>query len=309
MHIDRLIIDLKRCTIMDLFRFNLKICFSCNYCFYLIIHPKFICQEVPCNKKIIFLGTMSIHKINMFAAWCEGNSIEQKNACVLKFVLNRLGLREYEMDNRYQITVDRVKNFNSSLAKMWKTCNRSRTILEKRYCEWLKGSIVFFDPNENRQEQSTRKGRPCKPFTELGNQRKKQKIMPLLVKYSSTELTFAARKSLEFSGQRNASRIIKEVSEHSPERATKIKKVINSASMKITKYTPEEALGFFIDARLTKKSYVLMQKGAKYRNANIYPNYNILLHAKKKCYPDENKMELTDISAEVKLQALVNHTV
>lgn len=50
-----------------------------------------------------------------------------------------------------------------------------------------------------------------------------------------------------------------------------------------------------------------MQSGAKIRNANIYPSYDALLLAKKKCYPIG--VQISDLFAEVPLQSLVDHTV
>ena len=241
----------------------------------------------------------------MFAIWCEHSSLEQKNASVLKFILNTLNLNECQSDIKCGLVKQKVVNFNSFVSSRWKSCNRTRKVFENKYYDWLDESILFF---ENQPEPGSSKGRPHKSFIDLGEKRKKRKILPLLENYSTAELTFAARRSLESSGQRNASRVLKEVSENSPGRATKIRKALNTLPLKPIKYTPEEAVAFFIDARLTKKSYTLMQQGAKYRNANIYPNYNILLDAKKRCYPTEENIVITDISAEVNLQALVDHT-
>lgn len=58
---------------------------------------------------------------------------------------------------------------------------------------------------------------------DLGDQRKRQKLMPLLDNYFTEQLTFVAR-SLETSGQRNAANII---TENSPARATKMRKAMN----------------------------------------------------------------------------------
>ena len=50
-----------------------------------------------------------------------------------------------------------------------------------------------------------------------------------------------------------------------------------------------------------------MQTDAKIRNANIYPSYDTLMWAKKKCY--SLGVEISDRSAELSLQSLVDHTV
>ena len=253
---------------------------------------------------------MSVQKSELFNIWCQSNSIEEKNGGVLTFVLNKFHLNDQEESHTYKEVKEKVKNFNVSVNKMWKCCGRCRKKYETKHREWLNTTINFTEilSHFDKSLPSTSKGRPCKNFEDLGDQRKRQKIMPLVTDHSLPELTFATRKSLELSGQRTASKVIKEVSELSGKDVSKIKKVLDSPTSNPLKYTPEEALNLFIDGRLNKKSYVLIQQGAKHRNANIYPNYNILLAAKKQCFPDTKYFKVTDVSAEVQLQALVDHT-
>jgi len=88
-----------------------------------------------------------------------------------------------------------------------------------------------------------------------------------------------------------------------------MKKAIYSPEKPIIPYTPDEALVLYIDGDYTKNSYILMRSGAKEQNANIYPSYDVLKSAKKKCYPNDSFITITDLSAEVTLQALVDHTI
>lgn len=80
-----------------------------------------------------------------------------------------------------------------------------------------------------------------------------------------------------------------------------------SADNQPIKYTAEEALALYIDGGYTKKAYKDLQSGTKKRNANIFPTYDVLLSAKKMCYP--SGLNVTDHSFEVPLQSLVDHTV
>lgn len=253
---------------------------------------------------------MSVVKRELFNVWCQGTSIDEKNNAVLTFVLNKYHLNDQEASNIYHSVKEKVRNFNVSVNKMWQCCTRTRNKFETKHRDWLNTTIDFFDIQSHFDQSipSTSRGRPCKSFEDLGDQRKRQKIMPLVTEHSLSELTFATRKSLELSGQRTASKIIKEVAALKVKDASKIKKALDSPPSKYIKYTPEEALSLFIDGRLSKKSYVLMQQGAKRRNANIYPNYNILLAAKKKCFPEKKFIKVNDVLAEVELQALVDHT-
>ncbi|KAF0704275.1 Uncharacterized protein FWK35_00031990, partial [Aphis craccivora] len=68
--------------------------------------------------------------------------------------------------------------------------------------------------------------------------------------------------------------------------ATKNLKKIKSAYKDVNKncpipYTPDEALAFMIDNKLTKQQYTNIRLGSKKRNCDIYPSYeNIILEKK-----------------------------
>lgn len=249
---------------------------------------------------------MSLNKRELFEVWRKEKTIKQKNLSVLVFVSFKF-VEECANDEKYNTIRKNVCRFNSKVAQMWKECNRTLKFFEEKHHQWLDENIEFFSKDVD-EKGHLQRGRPSKDFNEVGNQSKRQKILPLLENYSSEELALATRKSLEASGRRDAAKIIQEATTSSPTRATKIKKAYHSTVSLPTKYTPEEALALFVDCHCTKKSYIMMQQGAKLRNANIYPNYNVILHEKKKCYPDKEHIIITDISAEVNLQELVNHT-
>lgn len=255
---------------------------------------------------------MSLTRRDLFDVWHQQRSITQKNLSVLTFVLAKLGVEQSPDDEKYNDIIKIVGSFNSKVAKMWKESKRTLKVFEVRHCQWLNEKMELFSENvfvdTSKEISGARKGRPFKDFSEVNDQSKRRKILPLLENYSLEELTFATSKSLNKSGRKDAARLVKEVSASSPKRATRIKKAYQSTSSLLVKYTPEEALALFVDGRYTKKSYILMQQGTKSRNANIYPNYNIILDAKKKCYPGEEHILITDISAEVSLQMLVHHT-
>ena len=83
-----------------------------------------------------------------------------------------------------------------------------------------------------------------------------------------------------------------------------MKKNFASEVSKPIAYTSDEALDFYVNGGFSKHSYELMQTGGK--KWNIYPLYDALLLAKKCC---PIGVEITNRSAEVSLQSLVDHAV
>lgn len=200
----------------------------------------------------------------------------------------------------------KVETFLSHVRSRWVQSRRSRHNFLTKNSEWLKGNVLDIETNSAARTSS--KASIGKPFKELGEKQKKRRIQYLLDNYSHEELAHAAHLSLYASGQRDGSSIVKKVSENIPSTATAIKKAYSTPVSSPKRYSPEEALALFIQGRFTKYSYTIMQTGAKTRSAPIYPSYPLILEAKKQCYPTEDSIIITETSAEVRLQALLDHT-
>lgn len=257
---------------------------------------------------------MSISRRELFDVWRAEESLALKNSAVISYVSTKYGLGK-ESDDQDSSTKLKINNFNSKLSQKWTECNRMLSTFLKRESKWLDKNVTFSihhkttNPPQEPSGSQQGRGRPTKDFQEASSSTKKRKISPLVENYSTEELMFAAERSLRLSGQRDTAKIVQEVSETSSKTAAKIKKVWKSPAMQPIKYTPEEALALFIDGHFTKHTYILMQSGAKARHANIYPPYHTILQAKKDCYPEAEAIRITEISAEVTVQALVNHTI
>lgn len=74
---------------------------------------------------------------------------------------------------------------------------------------------------------------------------------------------------------------------------------------KVNELNPDEALALFVDAKLTKAQYELIREKLIKRNCFLFSSYKKIIDAKK-CYPP---LEITENSATICLQDLLNHTV
>lgn len=109
-------------------------------------------------------------------------------------------------------------------------------------------------------------------------------------------------------GKRAAADLVFQVTEYSPQRAIKIRKLYkNEAKNKYSSYTDDEAVAFIIDTRMTKNAYHKTRLGAKKHGADIYPSYDRVRLAKDRCYPEN--IIISEISASVPLQNLLDHTI
>lgn len=59
---------------------------------------------------------------------------------------------------------------------------------------------------------------------------------------------------------------------------------------------------------LTKEQYQIMRNSARSKGYNIYPSYNKVREIKMLCYPPKADIHITDMSATIKVQSLLDHT-
>lgn len=73
----------------------------------------------------------------------------------------------------------------------------------------------------------------------------------------------------------------------------KINATWNTKKNNITPYTPREALAYMLDTDMSKASFHLTRMQAKSRGADLYPSYDKVKEAKRKCYPSTDFIIVT----------------
>jgi len=67
----------------------------------------------------------------------------------------------------------------------------------------------------------------------------------------------------------------------------------------------EEALSMFVEAELSKDQYNMIRNKDKER----FPSYKKIQQAKRKCYPKNQYISITDSTVDIKQQGLLDHTI
>lgn len=200
-------------------------------------------------------------------------------------------LRTLNQDLRY---------FKSDLKKKWESSNYMEERFIKRNEDWLNTSISIHSWTSSRKS-----GRPPKDFRELSDRSKRRRTKNFREQIPVDQLTYAASVSQRAAGNTDASKFIKGVTA-SPTRAKKYREVIVKAqkTTAVKKHSPIEALSIFVEGDFNRKQWELLHN----TNKSIYPCYTLLREAKKSCYPEEESIRVTEISAEIRLQELLDHT-
>lgn len=225
---------------------------------------------------------------------------------LVNYIACKLNLEE-SADTVKQDISTKMESFTKTLQIYWKRSSGREHIFLKKYRNWLDAAITIVEDIPLDTPSTSKGGRPKKRFEDSSHRTKLRKVEHLTSSVSQEHLVQATELSFRKSGKRNAAYLLKQTVS-SPKRATKIKKKFTASEKQYLLYSPDEALNLMVRMNLTKHEYQIMRDEARIRGVNMYPAYNKIRQAKQKCYPDREFVTITDRSAEIKLQALVDHT-
>ena len=199
-----------------------------------------------------------------------------------------------------------IKKFQKDLKKKWKSVNGGKERLQKKYQSWLLEELsVEVDPEPAGPSSSTvtpnRGGRPKLLFSDGSRDTKRRRTEDHLLQNPDASLDLllsAAIKKLQLDGRRQDAIVLRKIMESSEDGTC-----LKGSKM----YSPDEALALLLDCRLSKQDYQMLRSGAKGKGASLYPSYNHVREAKERCIPSSGIL-VTDYSAEVELQNLLDHT-
>lgn len=163
----------------------------------------------------------------------------------------------------------------------WSAASRNKTAFKNKNSDWLETELEFSSSIIQLFPTTTPKaGRPATEFLSSSERTKRRKTEQVRSSLTSEELVYAAQMQLRADGKLDAAEILKDVAFTTPTRAKKYKKAFQKDCE--VPFSTDEALSFFVEAKLTKFQYNLMRTSAKSHNSSLYPNYESITVAKKK---------------------------
>lgn len=203
---------------------------------------------------------------------------------------------------------EQIFNFVRNLKRRYKDCDQSKQKLYQRCKQWLERDLVIEFQVKPPDKNEGSIGRPSKLFEEeMSERNKRRKLNKLNADFGSENIKDAFLHQLKSDRKYKKAKIVQHVISATPSRTTRILNSIPTPKEE-KKFTPEEALGLFLDLKLTKHQYYQLRQRALQKNVDLFPAYGDILSAKKECYPPNDAIKITEKSAEVELQSLLDHT-
>ncbi|XP_071581303.1 uncharacterized protein [Temnothorax nylanderi] len=196
-----------------------------------------------------------------------------------------------------------MSTFFSKLRAKWQKAKRTMKFFLQKNENWLEVNMSF--PIRSDTDKLSVRGRPSLDFGSSSERSKRRKTEDLRRNFTTEELSYATQMSLRSSGNLHSAQVVKDVTT-SPTRALLYKKAFQTTVE--TTLSANVALSIMVEAKLTKKQYNIIRSSMKKHNCRLYPNYNAVRAAKELCYPPRFSITITESSADIKLQDLLDHT-
>lgn len=206
-------------------------------------------------------------------------------------------------DTQLSTLKGKVAYFKNEYKSKWLKASRNKEHFNLKNKNWLKNTIKF-DIYENPTPMI--RGRPKTSFKESSDRTKRRRTASLRRDVEVHQLAYATQMSLRSSGEAAAASVVKDVTFTTPKRASKYKKAYLDSKKKQVhqQLSADEALSMIVDAKLTRHQYNIVRS----KDKGKFPCYSYIQNAKKNCYPDQDSIQVTSTSAQVNLQALLDHT-
>lgn len=202
----------------------------------------------------------------------------------------------------------------SKFRDRWTTARSSKDRFVTNNSAWLDGDFkVQLDEDLNIEPSTSgERGRPSKSYNDLSEKSKKRKNMELVQEYGLEALEYihnADVQGLRSEGEPEEASVIAIMRSCNRDEKKMIKKKLFHETINASSFSADEALALYADLDLSKSQYAFIRLKLIEKNSDMLPSYKILNNAKSMCYPPSSSIEVTDTSAKVKLQDLLDHTI
>lgn len=180
-----------------------------------------------------------------------------------------------------------VKYICDRLLVLWKSCSRMKSTVINKHSKWLSVKESVNLPKASSFKENT--------SHDISDQPSSSGIAAAVGRPKKDFATCSKR------SQRRRLAMLSQLDESA------VSNLMETSDPGTNEIIPLDAvLSLITEAKLTKHQYLLIRNFINSRRNPILPSYNKILEAKQKCYPED--VRVTETTAEVELQSLLNHT-
>ncbi|KAF0313394.1 hypothetical protein FJT64_016052 [Amphibalanus amphitrite] len=183
-----------------------------------------------------------------------------------------------------------------------------------KHAIWLLESVpvaILAPPAPGQDDPMDGRGRPSQmpaAFTLVSSPTRRRNVSQLLDQgFTGEQLAYAAQMTLRKEGRKTEADIIKKVIAADGPDPTVVQASYRGSPPSLPKtLSADEALVLLFNTNMTRAAYQEVRETSKDHVADIFPPYNFVLDAKKRCHPAG--VVVDDRGASVPVQQLLDHT-
>lgn len=230
------------------------------------------------------------------------------NTSLINFVSNECELNLSEQSEKHLNSLLRL--FCIHLSSRWQKFNRTLQTFTKKYKLWLQK--VFKLPNDFysvplHESPCTSSSSHNKAFDDITDRHKRRRTADLRASNSAEVLLYAAKQKLGSDASSDFAKVLNYLIKN-PEEIKRVRNFCENKS-KMSLLLKEKCLTLFLSLDLSKQQYIELQQTFIENGTNQWQSYYEIQQTKSKCYPPKNKITITESSASIELQALLDLTV
>lgn len=219
---------------------------------------------------------------------------------------------EINEENIATIIANIQKTIISQFRQRYNKAGRKKDFFLRQNSEWLDGmftvNLEYPTCESDPSTSAEKRGRPSKSYVDSSERTKKRKNKELLEDCGLDFIMNSYVQGLRSNGATDEAFIVEILRALPDDQKSEIRRNLFTGPAYFTAFSLEEALSIFIELDLTKAQYEIMRNYLIEKNCLLFPSYPSILEAKKMCYPPKSSIEITNISAKIKLQDLLDHT-
>lgn len=230
----------------------------------------------------------------------------------VQYILNKLKIDRDRIDTKdLQCLTKLISALVSKRNEKFKKEKKSKDLFIEKHKEWINSIFVVPDLRTNNSpivSSTLKRGRPSVEFSEMSDRSKRRVIGEISnqCKNDPLKILMAARYAANKSHDTELSSVLKELISN-PQSCVQIKQLIKAPqSFKVK--TPEEALAFLFDNKLSKSVYTNIHLETKACGSDVWPSYDRVKETKRLCRPPREAIQINESGADCQLQSLLHHT-
>lgn len=203
---------------------------------------------------------------------------------------------------------NKVKGFCSNAKSRWLKSSYNINYFKNDNKEWLQKQMGFSVHTTTTIQNNAISTKKKDIF--LCSEGQKRKRTKAIRENPTNEIAHSMKMVLRAEGKIDASKVIEHVVIKRPDDAKRLRMLCEGKvnCLKTQLYSNEKALSIIVDAKLSKSQYNILRDAAIQNEFNPYPSYYQIQKAKEDCYPSSEYISVSEVSAKIQLQALLNHT-